>query len=513
MPEELFGRIRKTVKPQWKTCLISALLLGLAAHIYKLTNWLPNWDSLVFRQDEQNMLHLGRWFLSAVCGLSSDYELPWLNGILALLWIGCAAVCVCQIFHVEKKLTAGLIGGLMAVFPTVTSTMTYAYVADGYCLALLMSCIAAALLIKGGKARCAAGSLLITLSLGIYQAYLSMTIMLLLCHLIQGLLFEDETPAASLKKAGRFLLWGLIGCALYYGILQLLLTAAGTALSDYQGMGDTAVSVSLGTLIQCFDRLRAFFFSFSEGVSVYNLLNGAVAVLTVAGCLIAAVKNHCFRPWYRVVLLAVYAAALPIGASVLYLLNPSLDFHNLMTMGYSVFYLFFILLYEKEMFPAAKLAAAKNWSILVLTTAVILNMTVLANISYHKLQLAYEKSYGVLIRIADRIEQTEGTADCGEILVVGSLPGSEAYSVNFPPDMTGITDSYILRADDEVVGQSVLCSALNDYCGTDYRFLAGDRADALKQTDMVSGMPQWPAKGCVTVADGVIVIKLGEENE
>ena len=97
------------------------------------------------------------------------------------------------------------------------------------------------------------------------------------------------------------------------------------------------------------------------------------------------------------------------------------------------------------------------------------------------------------------------------ILVLGALENSEAYSVNLPPDMTGITDGYILRADDEIVGQSVLCSALNDYCGKNYKFLHGAEKEALLEKIQEETMGIWPAKDSVLVVNDVIIINLGSE--
>ena len=125
--------------------------------------------------------------------------------------------------------------------------------------------------------------------------------------------------------------------------------------------------------------------------------------------------------------------------------------------------------------------------------------------------MAYEKSYGVLMRIADRIEQTQGADECSQVLIVGALAESEDYSVNLPPDMTGITDGLILRRDDESVGQSVLCSALNDYCNTNYAFVSGEQKQAIIQTSAVQAMPVWPDKGCIAVRDGTLIVRLGVE--
>jgi len=198
---------------------------------------------------------------------------------------------------------------------------------------------------------------------------------------------------------------------------------------------------------------------------------------------------------------------LVLGAGALAFVNAGVDYHNLMLMGYAVFYLFFLILYER------KPTTVKCWIVLTVAVVLIANQVVIANVSYHKAQIAYEKSYGVLLRIADRIEQTPGAEDCARILVVGALDNSEAYSVNLAPDITGITDGYIIRADDETVGQSVLCSALSDYCEMDYEFVSGAEKQQLMQREPVSSMGKWPAKDCVAVVDDTVVIKLGTEGE
>jgi hypothetical protein len=183
MPEKILKKLNERILPQWKVCFLSALVIGLLAHLYKITGWLPNWDSLVFRYDPQNMLGLGRWFLPVVCSFSSFYDLPFLNGIISILFHALGAVCICKILKVENKITAALIGALIVSFPTVTSVLMYNYVADGYSIAFFMSTLAAVFM-TNKKPNYIAAALLIALSSGIYQAYLTVTVMLILLHLI-----------------------------------------------------------------------------------------------------------------------------------------------------------------------------------------------------------------------------------------------------------------------------------------------------------------------------------------
>ena len=511
MPEEILTKFKKNIPFAWKVCFFSTLIVGLVAHIYKLTNWLPNWDSLVFRYDPQNMVAMGRWFLPIVCTPSSFYDLPWLVGLISLLLHGLGAVCICRMFHVHKATTAALIGAAVITFPTVTSVLMYNYVADGYAFAFLLSCMAAMLLV-GEKPKLVTSAICIMLSAGIYQAYITVTIMLLLCHLILEAMNKDTQAGRILIKTMKFLAAGILGMALYYIVMTVVLKVTDTALLEYQGINDAVSLTGLNLFAILYTVKHSFtdyFFDFSNGTTVFGVLNVLIFAITVILYLTDVIRQRTSP--IKLLLIAVYGILLPIGASVLAFINSDVDYHNLMKMGFFIFYLFFILQYEKSDFKLPKLNSAKAWMILGVALVLVFNNILIANISYHKLNMAYEKSYGTLIRIADRIEQIDGSAACDRILVLGTLENSEAYSAKLPPDMTGTTDGFILRADDEIVGQSVLCSALNDYCGTKYTFVFGEEKNALMEAFQTDRMGIWPASDSIVIANDVIIIKLGNE--
>ena len=166
-----------------------------------------------------------------------------------------------------------------------------------------------------------------------------------------------------------------------------------------------------------------------------------------------------------------------------------------MTMGYAAFYLSFVLFYERLDGLSPRASALRSWAILLVGGAIVFYCIVLANVCYHLSQMSYERSYGTLLRIADRIEH---------------LPDSRAYSADLSPEMTGYTAGLILFADNPTVGQSVLTAALNDYCSTDYTFATRAEKQQLLALDEVRQMPLWPQTGSVAVVGDTIVIRAGE---
>lgn len=515
LPEKVLKKFNSYILPQWKTCFLASILVGLIAHMYKITNWLPNWDSLVFRYDAQNMIALGRWFLPVVCSFSSFYDLPFLNGIIAILFHALSAVCICKILDVRKRITAFLIGAIIISFPTATSVMMYNYVADGYSISFFLSTLAAIFLTKE-KPRYILSAILIALSTGIYQAYITVTIMLVLIKLIDGIIYQNTPFSIILKKSVFMLLSGVLGVALYGSILKLLLSVFSVSLLDYQSI-NSSISLTgidlLGSLYVIKETFMNCFFDISEGINVYVVLNAFIVVFTISHYLKYIVKNKIYKNFVNIFSIVILSIMLIIGAGALAFVNAGIDYHNLMLMGYSIFYMFFIILYERGNDKNGRNVRIKCWIILLTSLLIISNQVVISNVSYHKAQLAYEKSYGVLIRIADRIEQTPEAENCGKILVLGSLDNSETYSVNLTPDITGITDGYIIRADDETVGQSVLCSALKDYCEKNYEFVSGDEKKKFIQKEDIKSMGKWPQKDSIAIIDDTIVIKLSSEGE
>ena len=515
MPEKALKKLNSSFLPEWKACFFTALFIGLFAHFYKITNWLPNWDSLVFRYDAQNMVSMGRWFLPVVCSFSSFYDLPFLNGVIAILFHALGGVCICKMLNVKNKITAGLIGAVIVSFPTVTSVLMYNYVADGYSIAFFLSTLAAVSM-TGEKPKFVLPAILIALSAGIYQAYITVTVTLVLLDLTDELIFKKAAFGTVLKKSAYMLLTGLGGVILYTVILKVILGIFSVELLDYQGASQTASLSSIdipASLYVVKETFRKCFFDLSGGVRFYVVLNGSVLFFTIIYYTKSIVKNKIYKKPASLTTVILLGVMLVLGAGALAFINPGVDYHNLMRMGYSVFYLLFIILYERGTERSETHTAFKAWLVLLVTIVIIANQVVIANVSYHKAQMAYEKSYGVLVRIADRIEQTPGADACDKILVIGALDDSEAYSVNLTPDMTGITDGYIIRADDETVGQSVLTNALNDYCGKNYSLISGETKRELLKKEEIKSMEKWPAKNCIAIADDIVVIKLGTEGE
>ena len=485
MPENIISLIKTKVKRQWVICFVSVIIFGLIAHLYRFMNLEPNWDAIVYRYDELNMTHIGRIFSKVACMFTSYYDLPWINGLVSLVFIALGSVVICELFKLKNKISYVLISGLLVTFPTVASTFAFSYTADGYFIAFFASILAVFLVDKKGILKNILGILLMTFALGVYQAYITVSVMLILVYLLNLTVFQKESLSIITKKLVKFLISGIIAAGLYWIIVKVYMLVSGSALTEYQGAQEAFNLTNINipaAIINCLYMFKEYYFDFSHGVTLFTVLNILMFVI-IGVCGIASVLRK----------------------------DSNMDYHNLTLMGSVLFPILMVLFYEKLTFNKKSLNFVKQWSIFVVAALMIYNLTLIANISYHTMQLSYEKSYSVATRITDRIEQTEGIENCDKISVIGTLAGSEEYSFDMTPDMTGFTKGLILRETDEIIAdQFVLSTFLREYTGLDLENATEEDTKLIEQSEDFKNMTPWPTKGAIKVKGDTVIVYLGK---
>lgn len=260
MPDQYLTEWYRNLSGAVKTAFYAAFAAGLAAHLYQFTNKLYNYDELANTPGGIGLsTEQGRWllnwmgrFMRSVFG--GSYSLPFFNGIFALLFLALSAGMVVSVFQVRNKLTAGLIGGLMTVFPAVVSMYFFMFLALYYAIGIFFSVFAAWLTVKYPKNIIAniAAVVMIACSLGVYQAYFPDTVCILLIVVILKAAFGGVKEKKEWKEfflmIARFLVVMAAGVAVYFLINKAVLAVTHIQLTSYQG-GDTMGKITIAQLI------------------------------------------------------------------------------------------------------------------------------------------------------------------------------------------------------------------------------------------------------------------------
>ena len=529
------------IKKSWKLAFVSAFVVGLLVHMYKFTTTLLGHDSLFNIYGTQNVVRSGRWFLAVACSLSSFFDLPWVNGVLSLIWIGVAAAVVIDIFRIENPVLILLTGGLLVTFPAVTQTFYFEYTADGYMLAMVMAALTVRFSMIGErrKSRLFLSFCCITLTCGIYQAYVSFALVLSLGYFMTELLENRyEKKLYTLWIRNQILIYGL-GMAAYYVIWQIAMVCQGN-LQPNQYMGiDTIGQIGPGFL---WDAVKQTMTSFVSVFMVWNFLRRGLTMYTVLNILFlmaaayivvtAVRKSRLYTRKGQMLLFLLCMAAIPFAVFIWFFASQGIQYVVRMEQSVCLLYILCGVLANRWLKPGKSDIAA------LLLAVIIFNNGVTANMMYQYMHRCYEESYATGVEIATHIHLLDdGTQK--EIVIVGltSWFSEEEYESGgglkelallksiynnlfsagscpalFLSEVVGLELSYYrVNPEMEVPPVDVGSNNWPVSGGWTWRFPLADEAVKAKliDTKQVADMPVWPAADSIQVIDDLIVIKLG----
>ncbi|MDO5546492.1 MAG: glucosyltransferase domain-containing protein [Eubacteriales bacterium] len=508
-------------------CLISVFLWGLAAHNYGFVHSSFSHDSLYeFNGDGlSNYIRLinGR-FLSPVCRklFRTDLTLPWLIGVLGLLWIALSVFFTAKLFRLEHPVLLVVLSGFFAANLTVSSTIaTFIHDFDCDMLALLFSVLAVFCWQKG-KWGFLPGAVFVMCSLALYQSYIcvSITLVMLVCMMA---LLDSEGLGTVLIRGLRGCAMLLLGGGLYYVALKIVTQVMQVSLMTdaYNSLDRPLQIVNMSwfdikytlkeTYTIFFERLTQVLSPFPVVTRrVTKMLLRLSVVLLAADILLGRVRLG------QTLLLLVLTALLPLGMNLMHLMTLGGTSHELMIYAYWLTYLVPLLLghrlirhfetwegkWKARTLPVSRWIQAAS---IVMVLVLVCGNVQTANVLYLKKDMEQDAYLSVMTRVVYRMEETEGYVP-GEtpVVMVGLpqqinevIPGFEAYR-----KPNGMWMSDVLN-----FGDAGHWSAYFKYIlQNPSTIVAGDQ---LYTDPRVEAMPCYPAQGCTALIDGTLVVKLG----
>lgn len=499
-------KLNKIIGRDGKTAFLSTFIIGLLTHMVALTGDFPNHDGLASMYFDQNMITSGRWFLGTACGISSFYSLPWLIGILSIFYISVASIVLNKLLDVTDEIMIVIISGLLISFPSLASNFAYVFTMDGYMIGLFLA-ILSVFLVGKNKLGFVFGGIALAFSMGTYQAYLPIAMLLCVYKVIVVFASEIETKG-KIKKSLEYLYMGVIGVALYYLVLQVMLKIQGKVLDTYQGINGMASAENIG-LLTTVKRMYSDFVSFViKGNVLYN--NGfslvaliVLAIAFVASIVLLGVKKNWFKSVWFYVIGVITVIVVPLLTNIILVISTGVTYHLLMRYQY----VFFLIISVSVIDKALKENDSRKWlawASVVSAVIVIFCFVITDNIGYSNLQKKYEKTYAYCLRLADRIEQTEGYYQGIPIYMIGVV-GED----NFPKtDITeNVTDHMIgLNGDWLLYTYGNYELFYKYYMGITFNFISPDEGNYYDAPEYIA-LDSFPGPDATKVVDGVLYVK------
>lgn len=450
-------------------------------------------------------LEIGRFIIPLYEKMKGAYSAPWFIGLLFVLWMTFTSFFVIELFQLKGRLIIVMTSGVLCVNTALILTgTTYTYCLDEYALALLTSTVAAYCLCRVSHGELL-GILLVIFSLGIYQAYFTVTMVLCFLFAIQQSV-KNELPAKVVCKGLKQIGLLVISVGTYYAIWTIICAKLEVSKSRTD---ELAITKGLAGILEA---VKASCVSWVENIFDPNGFLGhayATANLFLVAILIWTLFRFLCRKNVRtsakclVVILSLCAPLVFSSPTIILGVTASM----LTTYTYELIYIFALLGISKDesgtAIPAEDGKTQKaRIMVLILVGFVIYNNVLFANQAYMKKEHEKVATISLVTRMIERVENLEGYS-LGEtpVYLVGELRYSSLnrgkMDVPYLESKHGLWYNYSATYN--------LPRYITDYLNYPMKVSAKPE---LAEVDEVKDMPIFPAQGSIKIIDGAAVVKL-----
>ena len=503
------------------------MILGFIAHGFRLTNKFFCEDSFnyLYTISASWTISIGRFLLPLVEKVRGPEEVTWVIGVLSLIWISFTAVVITRLFDIKGNLYVILVSAILVCNPVVAGTFSYMYTADGYFFGLLLSVLSVYLAVNAKKFReLIAAAVLLGLSMGFYQSYVSVTILLLEIWLILMLNDREKSLKDFWKKTGSFALMGLMAVIVYYPLMKIVMKITDHEVSGYMGLdGEQSFSVGrvVDIIVNSYVEFARYYLVHFE-VDFYNVSN--VLMFILAAVLLAVLmfgrkglkKISGGEIALRLGIEGLLLLFIPIATHVFFVLSPDVKYLSapmLYSMG--IFYIFPVILMQMLYGGAGDVASWRNKRdvikqvpqgvMLVFMFAICFHFIVITDQAYESMYRANKNMENQLNRIQVRLEMTEGYREGMDLAVIGCTYQLPDY-LESAPRLSGVVSNLFMT------GEGEYKNGLNWFLSTDYGSTTFEEYKEIVNSEEFAEMNMWPQEGCTRVIGDTMVLYLDDRD-
>lgn len=527
-PDRCWDELYKKITKPEKTAFLWAVLIGFMTHLYTFTNKLYNYDELYSTPGSYGVgMENNRWFLEYLGRevakvLGGSYSLPLFNGVLCILMLALSALLVVRMFEVKSNIFAGLIGGLMVAFPAITCMFFFMFTAVYYTIGILLSIMAAYLVIRHPKKWYLnlVAVILLACATGIYQAYFPNAVCLCLMSIILSCAFgeEKENFKSILLRGVHYVVVLGAGMVLYFVMNKVFQRYwdIGTAMGSYQGldtMGQVTGEGLVQGLMQAYQSFIALCFEdilyLNTIVSMMKSYFGVLALLVGSALLILVVKKSA---WQKKALMVVGLALLPIALFLIYIMAPDAYVYTLMI--YPVVFLLVFFLVWMERFAGALpkfqvLSSLAQWVAMGLAGFILFIYIWYGNGCYMSMEYTKYHDLAYFETMVTQIKSLDGYRDDMSVVMIGTEIEDETNDVgSLLDDVFGMDG----KSETNVNAYS-RNHIIAKYIGFAPEFAGYEATVEWMGNEAVKDMPCYPDDGSIAIIDDTIIVKLSDYEE
>lgn len=508
--ENLLNNVIKDRK--FRIVFLSICIFSLVAHGFFYFNLFYVHDSLysfgMTRKNVLGIITMGRYIQPAILWFCNSVPLPTLTGVVDILCLVFSTYFIVKMFTIENKLSIVLISAILVVNSTIT-LLNASYIAYSLCyhISLLLS-VFGAYIVRNHRRYLIVGIVLWVVSLGVYQSYSSVAIVILMLLVIKDILNKYDVKN-ELRNITTYAFSFLCSLVVYLLVWKFLLIILGISATNNNNFSTAGNFEGIGDILSCFIKASgktviSFFYNDTQHPFIVGVANIAFSIAMII-LLVILVKYKKLSNM-RILSLLLIFFFVPFAMNYTSFLGHGV-FHRLMIYAVNLVYVFgLILADELNVQIGNRLVRVMKKLMIVCIVIVVFDGCIYSNSVYVYRNLVYQNTNLVMNRVVDRIEQVDEYIP-GEtpVLFIGKISNSL------------IAPSYD-EFDKNGVGLDGVTSVT--YYGTYQQYFNNvmrypicvykDRNKEIASREEVSSMSAFPKSNCCRMVDGILVVKLSE---
>lgn len=467
---------------------------------------------------ELMLLRFGLYFMQVIKG---NIVSPILSTLISSIFLGITILLVIDIFKIKNKYLKYITALLLVVAPNISATLTFFYCSDAYILGMLLATLSVYIMRKFEEKKWPIflGGVLLALAMGMYQTYLSVTMVL-----ISGTLLIDTLNNKGIKKIFidlvRYILMGVIGIGLFYAISHIILIIANLSVSDYSGANSIGITSILSNLLKLLPEAYQSFFNYFFNDKMIpntiwhtNILYIIIFVIELIATIYLVVKNKVYKKVSNIVLTIILIAIMPICFGIIEMIVPDTDIHILMAC--SMIFIFPIFFKILELLPKDNFSKVIKYIIVGCSIIVAWNYIWQDNASYIAINSMQNQAINTASRLVTHIEELDEYTPEMPVLLLGGLENNEYLSrENTTIEAKKVFDrSWGFISEKSTIWWGNLDSwrkIFYEYVGANLKLVSEWESTDILESDEFKTMKYYPEKDGIKIINNTVVVRLSD---
>lgn len=497
----------------------STFILGIITHftIFITESIAP--DALVtgsYKISGAWEMSLGRWgirFLDTIRGgIVSEVVII----VLSLIFLSFMSVAIYKILNIENKFAIILISFIIATAPQFSETFMFIYCADSYCLSALLATLFAYCITKKAEKKhlLIIGIIFGIISLSIYQAYIALTIVLIIIKYVLDLIKNSLNDKKIIMEFVKDMLIIGVSMICYFVITKAILFINGLEFASYKGASSMSIkNIILNlpkTIINSYIIIWQYLFKEDILYNNFwhrNILNSLLFIMFFAYLIKVIIENKIYINKAKIICIFICFIIFPLGINVISIIMPDTVTNIVTGPALLMMYILVIAFIENSNLKNNIQNKIVRNTVNIILAFMIFTYIMSDNATYMARDEVYKNYYNIANNILTKAYSIDGYSAEKKWIFTDNI----RYVSKFANMSTGvIANDY--ETWDNIDGIWANYQFFSRYLGVELNMATKEEYYKMIEKEEIKNMKEYPSKDCVKVIGDYIVVKISNSH-